>query len=144
MIRYPVKTNKYHNKKVVIDGIVFASKLEATRYKELKLLEHKGIIKDLVLQPSYDLIPSFKKDNKTYRKTTYKADFSYYDNEEVQEMSLKDDIKDVQKETKDVKEQVKERSLAMEILHDLKVENMTLKILLGISILVNVLIAIIK
>lgn len=59
-------------------------------------------------------------------------------------MSLKDDIKDVQKETKDVKEQVKEHSLAMEILHDLKVENMTLKILLGISILVNVLIAIIK
>lgn len=59
-------------------------------------------------------------------------------------MSLKDDIKDVQNETKDVKEQVKEHSLAMEILHDLKVENMTLKILLGISILVNVLIAIIK
>lgn len=59
-------------------------------------------------------------------------------------MSLKDDIKDVQKETKDVKEQVREHSLAMEILHDLKVENMTLKILLGISILVNVLIAIIK
>lgn len=37
-----------------------------------------------------------------------------------------------------------EPSLAMEILHDLKVENKTLKILLGISILVNVLIAIIK
>lgn len=38
----------------------------------------------------------------------------------------------------------KEPSLASEILHDLKIENTTLKVLLGISILVNVLIAIIK
>lgn len=38
----------------------------------------------------------------------------------------------------------KEPSLAMEIIHDLKVENKTIKVLLGISILVNVLIAIIK
>lgn len=70
---------KYYNKKTIIDGIVFASKLEAKRYTELKLLEKQGIIKDLELQPSYDLIPSFKKDNKTYRKGTYKADFSYFD-----------------------------------------------------------------
>ena len=81
MIRYPVKTNKYHNKKVVIDNITFDSKLEATRYQELRLLEKKGIIKDLVLQPSFDLIPTFKKGNKTYRKTCYIADFSYYDTE---------------------------------------------------------------
>lgn len=47
MFRYPVKTNKYHNKKVVIDGVTFDSKLEATRYTELKLLERKGLIKDL-------------------------------------------------------------------------------------------------
>lgn len=70
---------KYYNKKTIIDGIVFASKLEAKRYTELKLLEKQGIIKDLELQPSYDLMPSFKKDNKTYRKSTYKADFSYFD-----------------------------------------------------------------
>lgn len=59
-------------------------------------------------------------------------------------MSLKDDIKDVQDETNDIKKQVKEHSLAWEIIHDLKVENNTIKVLLGISILVNVLIAIIK
>lgn len=62
---YATKSNKYHNKKVIIDGIKFASKLEATRYTELKLLENKGIIKDLVLQPSYTLIPSFRKGFKT-------------------------------------------------------------------------------
>ena len=73
------ETKKYFNKKTIIDGITFASKLEAKRYTELKLLEQQGIIKDLKLQPTYDLIPSFKKDNKTYRKSTYKADFSYFD-----------------------------------------------------------------
>lgn len=66
------------------------------------------------------------------------------DNKEVQEMSLKDDIKDVQEETKDLKKQVKEHSLALELLHELKKENTTLKVLLSISILINGLIAIIK
>ena len=59
-------------------------------------------------------------------------------------MSLKDDIKDVQEETKDLEKQVKEHSLAWEMLHDYKKENITLKVLLGLSIIVNVLIAIIK
>jgi hypothetical protein len=71
---------KYHNKKTKIDGIIFDSKLEAKRYTELKMLEKNEYIKELKLQPSYDLIPSFKKGNKIYRKTTYRADFSYYDN----------------------------------------------------------------
>lgn len=70
---------KYHNTKTFINGIKFDSKLEARRYTELKLLEKQGLIKDLTLQPAYDLIPSFKKNNKTYRKTQYIADFSYYD-----------------------------------------------------------------
>ena len=75
------KANKYHNTKVTIDGVTFDSKLEAPRYTELKLLERKGLIKDLVLQPSDELIPGFKKGNKTFKKTSYIADFSYYDNE---------------------------------------------------------------
>jgi hypothetical protein len=75
------KANKYHNKKTKVNGIIFSSKLEAKRYTELKLLEKQGIIKDLTLQPSYELTPTFKKNNKTYRKMSYIADFSYYDNE---------------------------------------------------------------
>lgn len=74
------KYAKYKNTKVNIDGIEFDSILEGRRYQELKLLEKAGEIKDLKLQPEYELIPSFKKDNKTYRKTIYRADFSYYDN----------------------------------------------------------------
>lgn len=73
------KVNKYKNKKIIIDGIEFDSQLEGKRYKELKLLTKVGVIKDLQLQPTFELIPTFKKNNKTYRKTTYKADFSYFD-----------------------------------------------------------------
>ena len=68
---------KYHNKKTVIDGIKFDSKLEAERYEQLKILERAGVIRDLELQPEYELIPSFRKNGKTWRRTVYKADFRY-------------------------------------------------------------------
>ena len=68
---------KYHNTKTVADGIKFDSRLEAERYAQLKLMERAGAIRDLELQPEYELIPSFKKDGKTWRRTLYKADFRY-------------------------------------------------------------------
>lgn len=46
---------KYGNRRTVVDGIPFASKLEAARYAELRLLERAGEIRDLRLQPRYDL-----------------------------------------------------------------------------------------
>lgn len=71
--------NKYHSKKTKVNGITFDSKAEAQRYCELLLLIRHGDITDLVLQPEYELIPAFKKNGKRYRKTVYKADFSYID-----------------------------------------------------------------
>ena len=68
---------KYHNTKTVADGIKFDSKLEAKRYVQLKILERAGVIRDLELQPSFELIPSFRKNGKTWRRTLYKADFRY-------------------------------------------------------------------
>lgn len=68
---------KYHNTKTVADGIKFDSKLEAERYAQLKMMECAGVIRDLELQPEYELIPSFKKSGKAWRKTVYKADFRY-------------------------------------------------------------------
>ena len=68
---------KYHNTKTVADGIKFDSKLEAERYEQLKILERAGVIRDLELQPEYELIPSFRKNGKTWRRTVYKADFRY-------------------------------------------------------------------
>ena len=68
---------KYHNTKTVADGIKFDSRLEAERYSQLKMMERAGVIRDLELQPEYELIPSFKKGGKTWRRTVYKADFRY-------------------------------------------------------------------
>lgn len=47
--------NKYNAQPTVIDGIRFASKKEANRYCELKLLERAGKIKNLELQPRFKL-----------------------------------------------------------------------------------------
>lgn len=71
-------TSKYGSKKVIIDGIKFDSKKEGKRYLELKLLEKANEIKNLELQKVFELQPSFKKNGKTYRKITYKADFCYF------------------------------------------------------------------
>ncbi|MDD7058237.1 MAG: DUF1064 domain-containing protein [Erysipelotrichaceae bacterium] len=68
---------KYHNTKTVLNGIKFDSKLEAERYGQLKMMERAGVIRALELQPSFVLIPSFRKNGKTWRKTVYKADFRY-------------------------------------------------------------------
>lgn len=70
---------KYHNRKTVVEGITFDSKKEASRYIELKQAVKQGIIKDLVLQPRFELQESFKLKGKTIRKIEYVADFSYTD-----------------------------------------------------------------
>jgi len=41
------KAHKYHAKAVVVDGFRFASKREAARWRELKALEHAGMIRSL-------------------------------------------------------------------------------------------------
>lgn len=72
---------KYRNKKVTIDGIVFDSKREAKRYTELKLLEKAGQIQGLELQKEYVLIPSQKINGRVAeRAVKYKADFVYTEN----------------------------------------------------------------
>lgn len=73
---------KYGNHHKTVNGIEFASKAEARRYEELLQMEKVGAIKCLRLQPRYELIPSFKKNGKTYRKTEYIADFEYIDMED--------------------------------------------------------------
>ena len=77
---------KYQNRKTVLDGITFDSKLEANRYAELKVLEKAGVISQIQLQPVFELIPAFTKNGKKYRATHYVADFMYYD---IQEKKVK-------------------------------------------------------
>ena len=76
---YRASRSKYHNRKTECDGIIFDSKREAARYKELKLLLTAGEISDLRMQVPYELIPTFKLKGETFRGMKYVADFVYRD-----------------------------------------------------------------
>jgi hypothetical protein len=75
-----MKKHKYGAVKTEVDGIVFASKKEAKRYQELKLLEKAGEIHSLKTQPAFDLnvVGGFVKDIVT-NVGRYVADFDYFD-----------------------------------------------------------------
>lgn len=73
------KQNKYKNKKVQYDEMTFDSKKEYSYYLKYKLMEQAGEIHDLKMQVPFTLIETFKLQNKTYRKTIYKADFTFID-----------------------------------------------------------------
>ncbi|MBC8186482.1 DUF1064 domain-containing protein [candidate division KSB1 bacterium] len=73
------KPSKYHSIKTIIDGHKFDSKKEARRYSDLLLLQKSGEIKDLKLQPKYELQPRFIWKKKVIRPIYYVADFEYFD-----------------------------------------------------------------
>ena len=54
------KQNKYRNIPTVVDGIKFASKKEAKRYNELKLLKEFGEVEEFELQKSYKLAGRYR------------------------------------------------------------------------------------
>lgn len=65
--------NKYHNKKININGVVFDSQKEYSRFQELMLLQKSGIISDLQRQVRFEIIPK----TATERAAYYVADFVY-------------------------------------------------------------------
>lgn len=69
--------NKYRAKKTTVDDIEFDSYMEAKRYRQLVTLEMAGEISDLVLQPKFRLMDSFRHDGRTIRAIDYVADFMY-------------------------------------------------------------------
>ena len=64
--------SKYHSKKEIVDGVKFASKREAQRYRDLRLLERAGAIHGLELQPKFALKVNGK------LVCNYIADFAYF------------------------------------------------------------------
>jgi hypothetical protein len=64
--------SKYKAVRTEVDGIKFASKLEAKRYGELRLLERAGEIKFLALQVKFPIMINDEK------ICTYIADFKYF------------------------------------------------------------------
>lgn len=65
--------SKYKAVKTTVDGIEFASKREAARYQQLKLLEKSGEITKLELQPKFPIFIGGK------QVFSYLADFQYMD-----------------------------------------------------------------
>ena len=86
--------NKYHSSKCVVDGIVFDSRREARRYRELMLMQAAGKISRLQRQVKFVLIPAqylptgefYKRGAKkgqpklklAEQECAYIADFVYY------------------------------------------------------------------
>jgi len=79
---------KYRNVPTVVDGIRFASKAEAKRYGELKLLAKAGAITGLELQHRYPL-----HDVSGAIAAHYVADFDYFDTKRGQHIT--EDVKGV-------------------------------------------------
>ena len=75
--------SKYKAKPTVIDGIRFASKAEARRYCDLKLLESRGAIADLKTQVPYPIHVA------GIRVGKYLADFVYTERGEMKVEDVK-------------------------------------------------------
>ena len=69
--------SKYHALPTVVDGIRFASRAEARRYRELTLLARAGTIDTLELQPRYVLSASPTPAPDRVKVGEYRADFRY-------------------------------------------------------------------
>ena len=71
--------NKYGARKTEIDGMVFDSKHEATRWIELKYMERARMIRNLSRQVPFLLIPAQKDESGKVieRAVRYVADFVY-------------------------------------------------------------------
>ena len=71
--------NKYRAKKVSLDGLTFASKAEAKRYSELRLLERAKEISGLQLQIPFELMAYSEDDSMAPTVGHYVSDFVYRD-----------------------------------------------------------------
>lgn len=99
----PNRRSKYGNQKTVVDGIEFDSKKEAEYYCQLKLLKKAGEIKDIGLQPRFELQPAFEKNGVKYRPITYIADFVITNNDGTTEIV---DVKGVETQVFKIKQKL--------------------------------------
>lgn len=105
--------SKYGSHKTVVDGISFDSKKEASRYRELLLLERAGKIGNLRRQVKYVLIPAQYEnpDSPTKsgrgkcleRECSYVADFVYDVPTEPEMIEIVEDTKGFRTEAYKIK-----------------------------------------
>lgn len=92
--------NKYHNRKIEVNGQIFDSRKESRRWQELVLLEHAGEISNLQRQVKFTLIPAqYEGTGEVYtkgkqkgkpkpgklleREVSYYADFVYFEGDQL-------------------------------------------------------------
>jgi hypothetical protein len=86
----PLQRNKYRNRKITVNGIIYESQKEYKRHKELMLLERAGQITRLERQVKFELIPSQKIGSKVVeRACSYIADFVYMEYDSKKEILCK-------------------------------------------------------
>lgn len=106
--------NKYHNKKVIYNGIKFDSKKEMKRYKDLELLESTDYICNLELQKRFLLQEGYTNaKGKKIRPVYYIADFYYFDC--VEKKWIVEDVKGIRTETYKLKKKIFEYKYKIEI-----------------------------
>ena len=104
------RVSKYHSEKCRIDGLIFDSRKEARRYKELCLMLRAGVISRLERQVSFELIPVQRDANRKIleRAVTYKADFTYWENGKYI-------VEDVKSEATRTREYIIKRKLMLKV-----------------------------
>ena len=82
---------KYRSRKTTVNGITFASKLEAERYQQLRLLERAGEISGLQLQTEFQILKGWvhPETGEKIRSRYYVADFVYIE-ESTNKMVVED------------------------------------------------------
>ncbi|MEN6566362.1 MAG: DUF1064 domain-containing protein [Veillonellales bacterium] len=75
--KYSKRQAKYHNEKVLVDGILFDSKKEADKYAELQMLKRAGVVTEIDLQPKFLLQAGYRDyhTKRWVRPIIYVADF---------------------------------------------------------------------
>jgi hypothetical protein len=98
-----ITKNKYHAKRINVDGTVYDSKKEAKRASVLEQQEKYGIIKNLQKQVVFELQPGYTNNQgKKIRPITYKADFVY----EREGQKIVEDTKGFRTDTYKVKKKI--------------------------------------
>ena len=113
------KPHKYRAKPEYVDGIRFASKREAGRYRDLKRFEGFGLISDIQLQPKFPLgtdeapvlIKSAGYPNG--RRAAYFADFKYWNN--GTSLEVIEDVKGIDTPLSRLKRAIVEAQYSIEI-----------------------------
>ncbi len=103
--------SKYHNRKVEVDGIMFDSVREASRWRELKHMQSVGLISGLKRQVKFELIPAHVGIIRNERSCSYVADFVYERDNEV----IVEDAKGVRTEVYKIKRKLMRHVYGLEI-----------------------------